>query len=88
MYNLDTALNAPATPSSAPTGEPIKINGPDKSFIEPVAMINSPFLAVVALRAVIEPLLCLMICAIYFVFVLFINSVFYYIHRIISIFFF
>jgi hypothetical protein len=40
-------------------------------------MINSPFLAVVFLRLDIEPLLCLMICAIYALFVLFINSLFF-----------
>jgi hypothetical protein len=66
---LDAALNAPATPSSDNSGEPINIKGPCKLPIEPVAMINSPFLAVVFLRVDIEPLLCLMICAIYFVFV-------------------
>jgi hypothetical protein len=68
-YILDTALNAPATPSSDNTGEPIKMKGPCKLPTEPVAMINSPFLAVVFLRVANEPLLCLMICAIYFVFV-------------------
>ena len=64
-YILETELNAPATPSSESTGEPMNINGPCKSEIDPVAMINSPFLAVVFLRAANEPLLCLMICAIY-----------------------
>jgi hypothetical protein len=67
-------LKAPAIPLSDNTGEPIKINGPVKFPIEPEAIINSPLLAVVVLREVIRPLLCLMICAIYFVFVLFINT--------------
>jgi hypothetical protein len=54
-------LNAPATPLSDNTGEPMKINGPVKLPIEPDAMMISPLFAVVFLITPIEPLLCLII---------------------------
>ena len=54
-------MNAPATPSFELRGEPMKINGPCKSEIEPDATMISPFLAVVVFKACIEPLLCLII---------------------------
>jgi hypothetical protein len=43
-------------------------NGPLKSEIEPDATISSAFLAVVPFNAAIEPLLCLIICAMFYLY--------------------
>ena len=77
VYNLDTELNAPATPSSSAFGEPMNTKGPDKLSIEPEAMISSPLRAVKFLTPPMRPLLCLIICAIFVCLFYFINTLFF-----------
>ena len=48
VYILEAGLKAPAVPLSNNTGEPMKINGPCKSEIEPDATTISPLFAVKA----------------------------------------